>query len=81
MIEDFRLHEWTVRPHQNCLCRGDTEVKIDPKAMQVLVRLSEDSGQVVTKEELFNVGVSLRIEDNIAAVVAPWKGLCPVAIS
>ena len=53
MTADFRLRDWTVRPHQNCLCRGDTEVKIDPKAMQVLVRLLEGGGQVVTKEELF----------------------------
>ena len=50
MTEDFRLGEWIVRPHQSCFCRGDTEVKVDPKAMQVLVRVSEDGGEIVGKE-------------------------------
>jgi DNA-binding winged helix-turn-helix (wHTH) protein len=37
MESAFQIGDWTVEPLQNRLARGDTRVKLDPKAMQVLL--------------------------------------------
>ena len=57
MNEDFRIGDWLVQPSQNSLSRSGTQVKVDPKAMQVLVRLTKGRGEVVTKEDLIEVVV------------------------
>jgi len=47
----FRLHEWQVRPTQNRLIGEDGEIRVTPRAMQVLVCLAESAGDVVTRED------------------------------
>jgi DNA-binding winged helix-turn-helix (wHTH) protein/TolB-like protein/Tfp pilus assembly protein PilF len=50
-----RLHigEWSVDPQANELIRGAETVRIEPKAMDVLMLLTHRVGRVVSREELF----------------------------
>jgi Tol biopolymer transport system component/DNA-binding winged helix-turn-helix (wHTH) protein len=52
MSGDFVVGEWRVQPAINRLRRGDQVVRVEPKVMQVLVCLSEHTGEVVTREQL-----------------------------
>ena len=54
MGADFRLGEWIIRPQRDCIESGDGVVHVKPKAMAVLERLARASGDVVTREELFD---------------------------
>jgi DNA-binding winged helix-turn-helix (wHTH) protein len=53
-IAAFRLGEWWVEPAANLLVRGDDEVRLEPKAMEVLTQLVAHSGDVVLKHELID---------------------------
>lgn len=48
----FRLGNWQVRPGSGEISDGRTVVRIEPKAMDVLVYLAAHEGQVVSREEL-----------------------------
>jgi Tol biopolymer transport system component/DNA-binding winged helix-turn-helix (wHTH) protein len=48
----FQIGEWTIQPQLNCVSRGTDVVHLEPKVMQVLVKLSEHPGDLVPKEEL-----------------------------
>jgi TolB-like protein/DNA-binding winged helix-turn-helix (wHTH) protein/Tfp pilus assembly protein PilF len=49
---DFRIGEWLVQPQMNILQANGETKHVEPKAMQVLVYLSEHADQVVAKERL-----------------------------
>ena len=52
MRSDFRMGEWRVEPDLNRLVHSNLpghEVRIDPKAMQVLVYMAEHAGELVRK--------------------------------
>lgn len=44
--------EWQVLPDTGQIIRGDTEQRLEPKAMAVLLYLTERAGNIVTREEL-----------------------------
>jgi TolB-like protein/DNA-binding winged helix-turn-helix (wHTH) protein len=48
----FRLGPWLVRPSLNAAVRNGTTSHLTPKAMEVLVCLSEHAGEPVAKEKL-----------------------------
>jgi DNA-binding winged helix-turn-helix (wHTH) protein/Tfp pilus assembly protein PilF len=48
----FVTGEWTVTPTRNLLVRGQEQVRVEPRVMDVLVHLAERAGEVVSKEEL-----------------------------
>ena len=48
----FVTGEWTVTPSRNLLVRGEEQVRLEPRVMDVLVHLAERAGEVVSKEEL-----------------------------
>jgi DNA-binding winged helix-turn-helix (wHTH) protein/tetratricopeptide (TPR) repeat protein len=48
----FRIGEYLVEPRQNRLVRGDTEVRLESRVMDVLVCLAERAGEVVSRETL-----------------------------
>lgn len=48
----FRLKDWEIWPLRNLLSGPDGEHHIEPKAMQVLVALASQPGDVVTREAL-----------------------------
>src|SRR5438034_7141548 len=48
----FVTGEWTVTPSRNRLVRGDDEVRVEPRVMDVLVYLAGRADQVVSKEDL-----------------------------
>ena len=49
---DFRLAEWLVQPSLNRLSCDDRTVQLEPKLMDVLVFLAENTGRVVSKNEI-----------------------------
>ncbi len=55
MPGEFRLGEWLVRPQLNLLVRGEHEVSVEPKVMDVLVYLAENAGEVLPKERIIGV--------------------------
>jgi DNA-binding winged helix-turn-helix (wHTH) protein/tetratricopeptide (TPR) repeat protein len=48
----FVTGEWTVSPSRNLLARGQEQVRLEPRVMDVLVQLAQHAGDVVSKEEL-----------------------------
>ena len=54
MDTEFRIGDYLVRPQRDCVERGGKAMHVAPKAMAVLVRLAETSGQVVSRQELFD---------------------------
>lgn len=52
MQGDFRIGEWLVQPQLNQISGHGRSTRVEPKAMQVLVCLAENSDQVVSKGKL-----------------------------
>ena len=48
----FRIGECLIEPRQNRIVRGDIEVRLEPRVMDVLVCLAERAGEVVSRETL-----------------------------
>ncbi len=48
----FWVGEWRVDPATRRLSSGDVEVKLEPKVMQVLIRLAQNPGKVLSRESL-----------------------------
>src|SRR5262245_13492341 len=49
-----RIGEWSVEPALDALRRGGETVRLEPKAMELLVALASRPGQVVSREELLS---------------------------
>jgi DNA-binding winged helix-turn-helix (wHTH) protein/TolB-like protein/Flp pilus assembly protein TadD len=49
----IRIGDWAVDPETNELRRGDEAVRVEPKAMEVLMLLAGHVGRVVTREQIF----------------------------
>ena len=52
MNQDFQLGLWLVHPSLNSISRNGNNLRLEPKAMEVLVCLAEHGGSVVSKEKL-----------------------------
>lgn len=50
---DFRIGNRVVRPGLNRIVTPDATLQLEPKVMQVLLRMVDRPGEVVTKEDLF----------------------------
>jgi DNA-binding winged helix-turn-helix (wHTH) protein len=50
--QDFKLGPWVVRPSLNSLSRNAHNIRLEPKAMEILVCLAQQDGNVVSKEKL-----------------------------
>jgi len=48
----FRIGECLIEPRQNLIKRQDTEVRLEPRVMDVLVCLAERAGEVVSRDTL-----------------------------
>jgi DNA-binding winged helix-turn-helix (wHTH) protein/tetratricopeptide (TPR) repeat protein len=48
----FRIGECLIEPRQNRIVRGEREVRVEPRVMDVLVCLAEHAGEVVSRETL-----------------------------
>lgn len=48
----FRIGDWIADPARDVLLRGDGQVKIEPRTMEVLRRLAHQPGAVVSQAEL-----------------------------
>jgi Tol biopolymer transport system component/DNA-binding winged helix-turn-helix (wHTH) protein len=51
-VKPFQVGDWQVHPSLNRLTRGQEEVRVEPKVMQVLEALAETPGEVVTRDQL-----------------------------
>jgi DNA-binding winged helix-turn-helix (wHTH) protein/tetratricopeptide (TPR) repeat protein len=49
---DFRVGAWLVQPNLNTILDGEREVKLEPKAMEVLAYLAKHSGKVLPKSKI-----------------------------
>ena len=49
---EFVAGEWTVIPTRNLLVRGEQQLRLEPRVMDLLVYLAEHAGAVISKEEL-----------------------------
>jgi TolB-like protein/DNA-binding winged helix-turn-helix (wHTH) protein/tetratricopeptide (TPR) repeat protein len=49
---DFRVGAWLVRPSLNTVCRNGASFHLQPKAMEVLVSLARQPGEVLPKDQL-----------------------------
>ena len=47
----FRLRQWRVQPDQNRLIGSGSDIRLSPRAMEVLVCLAERAGEVVTRQD------------------------------
>ena len=52
MRGDFRVGQWLVQPQLHLITREGREIRVEPKAMQVLVCLMESAGEVVEKRSV-----------------------------
>jgi DNA-binding winged helix-turn-helix (wHTH) protein/tetratricopeptide (TPR) repeat protein len=48
----FRIGECLIEPRQNRIVRGETEARLEPRVVDVLVCLAERAGEVVSRETL-----------------------------
>jgi adenylate cyclase len=48
----FRIGECLIEPRQNRIVRGEVEVRLEPRVMDVLMCLAERAGEVVSRETL-----------------------------
>lgn len=48
----FQVGEWRVEPATDRLIRGDQEVKLEPRVMDLLLCLASHPGEVITREQL-----------------------------
>lgn len=48
----FLVGDWRVEPNTNLLLQNGTTVRLEPKVMSLLVFLSENAGEVVSKDKL-----------------------------
>lgn len=53
-MEQLRIGEWQADPAANELRRGPHVVRVEPKAMEVLMLLARQPGQLITREALFS---------------------------
>lgn len=51
-FKSFCIHDWQVSPSEGLLTRGSENIRLEPKAMEVLVYLASRTGEVISREEL-----------------------------
>lgn len=54
MEGDFRVGAWLVQPNLNTILDGEREVKLEPKAIEVLVYLAQHAGKVLPKSQIID---------------------------
>ena len=52
MSNDFRVGRWVVRPGLNTVSQNGTSTRLEPKVMEVLVCLTSQPGEAVSKETI-----------------------------
>jgi DNA-binding winged helix-turn-helix (wHTH) protein/tetratricopeptide (TPR) repeat protein len=69
MRNGFHAGEWTVCPSRNLLSRGEDEVRVEPRVMDVLVCLAEQADQVISKDDLMaRVWPDRHVTDDVLTV-------------
>ncbi len=79
MESDFRIGAWLVEPQLNTVSQNSASVRLEPKAMQVLLRMAESAGEVISKERLLRAvwGDSFVTDDVLTrSISALRRALC-----
>lgn len=50
----FLIGSWLIDPKRLCFSRSGEEIRVEPKVMEVLLRLAQGAGEVVTREVLLS---------------------------
>ena len=54
MVEDFQLGEWHVSPRELTLSNTSSEIKIKPKAMDILLAFKVSNKNILSREEIYD---------------------------
>lgn len=54
MLVDYRVGDWLVQPRRNHIVSGDVERRLEPRVMELLVYLSERSGELVSRQQILD---------------------------
>lgn len=54
MAANFYMGKWQVYPDDCCISEGTVRIKLEPKAMDLLVVLAKAGGQLVSRDEIFS---------------------------
>jgi DNA-binding winged helix-turn-helix (wHTH) protein len=52
MPRSFTVGAWTVEPDRDTISSNGTSIHLEPKVMEVLVRLAESPGETISKDDL-----------------------------
>jgi DNA-binding winged helix-turn-helix (wHTH) protein/tetratricopeptide (TPR) repeat protein len=67
--DSFVVGDWTIVPSRNLLLRGEEQVRVEPRVMDVLVHLAGRADRPVSKEELIEqVWKSRYVTDDVLTV-------------
>lgn len=71
----FRLAEWTVRPGLNRIEGPDGNVQVEPRVMQVLLRLADSSREVCSRQALLDEvwGEAIVGEENLTRAISELR--------
>lgn len=68
MQGDFRIGSWLVQPQLNSIADSETTVRVEPRAMEVLVYLSGHADEVLSKDRIIQaVWADTFVTDNTLA--------------
>src|SRR4029453_12473047 len=66
---EFVFGEWIALPSRNLLVRGDKQIRVEPRVMDVLVHLAAHADRLVSKEELIErVWANRYVTDDVLTV-------------
>src|SRR5215813_12437823 len=66
---DFSVGEWIALPSRNLLVRGEEQIRVEPRVMDVLVHLAAHADRPVSKEELIErVWSNRHVTDDVLTV-------------
>jgi Tol biopolymer transport system component/DNA-binding winged helix-turn-helix (wHTH) protein len=69
----FRVGDFLIEPQLNTINRDDQSTRVEPKVMQVLQRLSNTAGEVVSKEQLMRAVWTDTIVTDDVLTRAVWE--------
>ncbi len=67
MAADFYMGKWQVFPDDCQVSDGKQRIKLEPKAMDLLVVLAKADGQLVSRDDIFSAVWKNQIADDMSS--------------
>jgi len=65
-MSEFLVGDWRVESSLNCITRGGKKVSVEPKAIEVLLCLARNAGEVISKKEIIKaVWADTHVSDGV----------------